>query len=158
MLIDEAIFRLLQKTIQKEGWLELPATGNSMFPYIQKGDKCRFVPCNPSSLNKGDVILFLSPSNQLIAHRLVKKMESPYIQHKFLFKGDTNLGFDQPVENFRIIGKLASVKKNHLMFTPDDVLARIWANLILKFPLISSFLRRYLIAKTKNKLKIDGVS
>ncbi|MBT2642221.1 hypothetical protein J7I80_08290 [Bacillus sp. ISL-41] len=158
MLIDEAIFRLLLRTIQKEGWLELPATGNSMFPYIQKGDKCRFVPCDPSALNKGDVVLFLSSSNQLIAHRFVKRTESQHIHNKFVFKGDTNLGFDQPVENCRLIGKLTYVKKKHVTFTSDDVMARIWAYLILAFPIISSFLRRYLNGKTNNNLKIDGVS
>lgn len=143
MLVDEATFSLLKRTIQKEGWLDLPATGNSMFPLIHHGNICRFIHCDSSSIQKGDIILFYSDSDQLIAHRFVER-KSSQAGTFFLFKGDTNLGYDHPVENGRILGRLASIQKKHMKFTPDDFGARMWSSLILKTPVFSAILRNYL--------------
>lgn len=148
MLIDIHTFTLLKKTIKKDGWLELPAYGNSMFPFIQEGNLCRFAPCKTSLLKKGDIILFYTQTGQLIAHRFVKtKMVKN--QTLFLLKGDTNLGFDQPIEEHWILGKLVSVQKKHVKITPDHLIARTWGKLILTFPALSGILRQFLNRKFK---------
>ncbi|MEH7304666.1 hypothetical protein [Neobacillus drentensis] len=148
MLIDIHTFTLLKKAINKDGWLELPASGNSMFPFIQQGNTCRFVPCKPSLLNKGDIILYYSQTGQLIAHRFV---ESKKVKDRslFLLKGDTNLGFDQPIEEHWILGKLVSVKKKQVVITSDHVLSRFWGEFILSYPILSGILRNYLNKKLK---------
>ncbi|MBT2657103.1 hypothetical protein J7E81_18040 [Bacillus sp. ISL-18] len=148
MQIDIHTFTILKKTINRDGWLELPASGNSMFPYIQKGNLCRFVPCKPSLLKKGDVILYYSQIGQLIAHRFVGTTTVKN-QSLFLLKGDTNLGFDQPIEEHWILGKLETVQKKQFNITADHFIVRIWGGLILSFPILSGVLRSYLNRKLK---------
>lgn len=142
MLIDEHTVELLKSTIEKNGWLELPAFGNSMFPLIQEGNFCRFVPFTPSSVKKGDIILYSSHDDQLVAHRFVGEKNSLY-----LLKGDTNLGFDQPVKEKQIVGKLISIQKRHLKITSDHFLAYLWGRLLLRCPVLSWILRKYLNRK-----------
>ncbi|MFD0829818.1 S24/S26 family peptidase [Neobacillus sp. M.A.Huq-85] len=146
MLIDNLTFTILKKTIDKNGWLELPAYGNSMYPFIRQGNHCRFVPCQPLSLKKGEVILFHSQDGKLIAHRFIRTKMINQQQH-FLFKGDTNLGFDQPIGEERILGRLVSVKKQHLKLSPDHISAKLWGKFILAFPGMSGILRKYLNRK-----------
>ena len=148
MLIDIHTFTLLKKTINRDGWLELPASGNSMFPYIQKGNLCRFVACKPSLFKKGDVILYYSQTGQLIAHRFVRTTTEKN-QSLFLLKGDTNLGFDQPIEEHWILGKLETVQKKHKKISADHLIVRNWGKLILAFPALSGILRNYLNRKLK---------
>ncbi|MDQ0198765.1 S24/S26 family peptidase [Neobacillus ginsengisoli] len=142
MLIDDNTFKLLRNAIKKDGWLELPSYGNSMFPFIQQGNKCKFIPCEPSLLKKGDVILFYSQAGQLIAHRFVEIKGNK--QPLFLFKGDTNLGFDQLIGEERILGKLVSVQKQRFKITPEHLIVNLWGKLILSFPALSGILRKYL--------------
>ncbi|MDQ0975388.1 signal peptidase [Neobacillus niacini] len=148
MLIDETTFKLLKSAIHKDGWLNLPAYGNSMYPYIQQGDLCRFTPCDPSLIKTGDVILFFSETGQLIAHRFVQKKT---IKNKqiFLFKGDTNLGLDQPIEAGKILGRLISIEKQNFKITSNQITARLWAKLILMVPALSGILRKLINMKYK---------
>jgi signal peptidase I len=148
MLIDETTFKLLKSAIHKDGWINLPAYGNSMFPYIQQGDLCRFTPCDPALIKKGDVILFYSETGQLIAHRFVQKKT---INNKqlFLFKGDTNLGFDQPIEEENILGRLISIEKQTIKITSNHISARLWGKLILMVPALSGILRKLINRKYK---------
>ena len=146
MLIDIHTFTLLKKTINRDGWLELPASGNSMFPYIQKGNLCRFVACKPFLFKKGDVILYYSQTGQLIAHRFVRSTTEKN-QSLFLLKGDTNLGYDQLIEENRIIGKLVTIQKQHIKFAPDHFISVLWGKLILTFPILSGILRKHLNKK-----------
>jgi signal peptidase I len=143
MLIDYSTYQLLKATIKKEGWLELPSFGNSMYPLIQQGNICRFVNCQTTLLKKGDVILFYTKTGQLIAHRLVS-IKIVKNQRFFQLKGDTNLGFDPLIGEDQILGKLVSVQKKHRIFTPEGCVARFWGKVILTFPALSGILRRYL--------------
>jgi signal peptidase I len=142
MLINEQVFQLLKSTIRKEGWLDLPAYGNSMYPFIQQGDLCRFVLVDPTLLKKGDVILFYSQTGQLIAHRFIRIHQS-----FFLLKGDTNTSYDLPVEAECILGKLVSIKKGKKQTTPNQLIPRIWASMILTFPPLSGLLQKHLNKK-----------
>jgi signal peptidase I len=146
MLIDHNTFLLLQNTIRKDGWIELPSFGNSMYPFINQGNLCRFVHCQTAYLRKGDVILFYTQTGQLIAHRLVS-IQIVNNQRIFQFKGDTNLGFDELIGEDQILGKLVSVQKKHRKLTPEGRLAKFWGGIILTFPAISGILRRYLNRK-----------
>jgi signal peptidase len=146
MLIDYSTYLLLKTTIKKDGWLELPSFGNSMYPFIQEGNLCRFVHCQTTLLKKGDVILFYTKTGQLIAHRLVS-IKIVNNQRLFELKGDTNLGFDQLIGEDQILGKLVSVQKKHRILTPEGRFARFWGKVIITFPALSGILRRYLNRK-----------
>lgn len=148
MLVDESTFKLLKIALKKDGCLELPASGNSMFPFIKQGNICSFAPFEPSSLKKGNVILFYSTAGQLIAHRFIKiKIENN--QKLFLFKGDTNIGFDPLIREEHILGKLVMVQNQLMKITPEHLIVILWEKIILSFPILSSILQKYVIRKYK---------
>lgn len=154
MLIENHAVNLLKKVIKKDGFLELPAQGNSMFPFIRQGNSCRFAPC--PALKRGDVILFYSAEGSLIAHRIVH-IQMRTQQPIYFIKGDTNLSYDQPIKEEHILGKLVSIQKQHFQITTDNVLAKVWGKMILAFPFLSGMLQRYLKLFAKTNVNI-GVS
>lgn len=124
----------------------MPAEGNSMYPFIREGEVCRFDWCEPSLLKKGDTALFLSASERLVAHRF-SHSESRNDWELYVFKGDANLGFDEPIAERQIIGKLTSIQKRHVKLKANGLIARIWGSLVLAFPLLSGLIRTYLNRK-----------
>ncbi len=143
MLFDMETIRLFKSVIGKSKYLNLPADGTSMFPLIQEGDVCRFCECDPLQLKKGDIVLFCTSTGQLIAHRFY---ESKVVDHEtlYFFKGDTNLGIDQPVVQEQIIGKLLYIQKETTILYASHLLVSIWGNFIIHFPITSGILRRYI--------------
>lgn len=129
--------------MQRHGWINLPADGNSMFPFIQKGDICKFIVCDPSRLRKGDIVLFQSSNGLLVGHRFYRVMIIDN-QIQYQCKGDTNLGTDEPIHREQIIGKLISVQKSWITFDETDVSATVWKKIIVSFPHVSAMLRKYL--------------
>lgn len=143
MLFEQKIIDLFKRNIRNYGYIDLPSEGNSMYPLIKKGNICRFVYCEPFKLIKGDIVLYYSEAGKLIAHRFchTKIVED---QRHYLFKGDTNFGFDQPVSEEQIIGKLAFIKKDKKKLWMADVSIGLWGKIVLSVPIISSILRNYL--------------
>lgn len=146
MSIDLQTLGLLKRAMKKDGFLELPADGNSMFPFIRKGEVCRFIPF--TTIKRGDVILFYARDGSLIVHRIVQIQE---LNHQLVIfpKGDTNLSCDQPIGEERILGKLASIQKKHSQISSSHILLKAWGKLILTFPVLSGILQRYLQDKLK---------
>jgi signal peptidase I len=146
MLFDSKTFIMLKKKVQSEGFIDLPAYGNSMFPLIRKGDLCRFTFSYPSKLKKGDIVLYHSVTGQLVAHRLSNAKEL-HGNPVFILKGDSNLGFDQPVEEQQIIGVLAYIQKGDKRVQMKGFSASFWGWLILSIPILSGLLRSYINKK-----------
>lgn len=146
MLFDSKTFLLLKNKVQSDGFIDLPAYGNSMFPFIRKGNLCRFTSAQPSKLKKGDIVLFHSVTGQLVAHRLfdTKELDGNRI---FILKGDTNLGFDQPIKEKQILGVLAYVQKGDKRVHMKGFSASYWGWLILSIPILSGWLRSYINKK-----------
>jgi signal peptidase len=138
----------MKEFVRNKGWIELPAHGTSMFPLIQEGDICRFSLVEPSTLKKGDILLFHSRDGKLIAHRFIKSKQADNQIH-YIFKGDTNLGHDDPINVDQIVGKLTYIKKRDFFMTEKHIIFIIWKSMILVFPILSAFLRSYL---TRRKL------
>jgi signal peptidase len=146
MLVEKGAMELITRIMAKGGSIDLPAQGDSMFPFIKKGDICTFVLCEPSELKKGEVVLFHLQPGQLVAHRFYERKLINNQQY-FIFKGDTNLGFDQPVREDEIIGKLTFIKRNKKKVSVLDLHAYAWGKLILTLPTLSIWLRSYLNRK-----------
>jgi signal peptidase len=151
MQFNEETLQLLAHVIEKNGWIDLPAQGTSMYPFIRRGDICRFISCEAASLQKGDIILFRTSEGCLIAHRFLQTMEIQQ-QTRYLFKGDTNLGRDEAVSHEQIIGKLAWIVRNKAMIHVTDITVRFWSAWILLFPFTSRVLRMYLNRKESFKV------
>ncbi|PGL70339.1 hypothetical protein [Bacillus sp. AFS055030] len=147
MQANQEIVALIKSTMSKKGWIDLPALGKSMFPYIQEGDICRFIEKKPTLLKTGEIVLFYNTNGQLVAHRLHKT----FINHdkkSFLFKGDSNLGFDEIVSESQIIGKLEYIHDRGIKNRND--FSKLYGYLVLRFPILSRLFRIYL-----DKIKIS---
>ena len=112
LVFDKETIKLLKITLKRDGFIQLPALGDSMFPLIRQDDLCQFAVCEPARLKKGEVVLFYSRTGQLVAHRFYHKKDIEGIPY-FVFKGDTNLGFDFPIQANQIVGKLTIIDKQH---------------------------------------------
>ena len=124
--------------IEKRGWIDIPASGKSMYPLIKEGDICRFVPIDSKEkLTRNDIILFLADQGQLIGHRFSHQ----YIDKKvyYIFKGDTNMLPDSPVEESQLIGKLTSIKKGHFRLVQTGMIARLWSVVCFTFPMLPRY-------------------
>ncbi|WP_416828296.1 signal peptidase I [Ectobacillus polymachus] len=130
------------KRMEKIGAVELPATGYSMFPLIKQGDICRFVSCNTENLKKGDIALFYTASGQLIAHRFYQTI-THQDKVQYLFKGDTNIRFDEPIDKEQIIGELVTIQKKRIIIDMNSRMIPIW-NQIVYVPVMSRLLRKYI--------------
>lgn len=148
MLIDQNTFLLLKSSINRDGLLELPAYGNSMYPYIKQGDKCSFTQFDLTTIEKGDVILFITKTGQLIAHRYVFS-QTIGDKNLYICKGDTNLRIDNAIEHEQILGKLVLIKKHNITLKHDQLICFFWGKLILAIPFLSEILRKYLNFKLK---------
>lgn len=156
MQFNNDTFSLFIRTIKNNGWIDLPSEGTSMYPIIQSGNVCRFVAFNSKEVKKGDILLYQSPSGQLIAHRVLRiKDKNNQIQYEL--KGDTNLSFDGPISHEQIIGKLVSINKEKKQIYMDDFPSVIWSFIITTFPIVSKMLKAYLTFKGILKVKL-GIS
>ncbi len=138
----------IQYVIDKKGWIEVPASGVSMYPLIQAGDICRFIPLNPDQIAKGDIILFLSNDGRLVGHRYHRSFIKERTLHH-TFKGDTNFQYDSPVFTSQLIGRLVRINKRAWYLDPDGLLAKSWGRLIFAFPPLPRFCKRWLSWKNR---------
>ena len=136
MLFDEQTIILFKSVIRKNEYFDLPAEGTSMFPFIQEGDLCRFCECDSLQLKKGDVALFYTNTGQLIVHRFYGRKVVDDEMY-YIFKGDTNLGIDQPVLQEQIIGKLLFIKKRKSIMYASHFSASLWRDCYHSFSILS---------------------
>ena len=140
---DNSPVAIVREVLLKRGWIDLPSCGTSMYPLIKEGDICRFSSCNSSELKNMDIILFYTPSNCFVAHRLIRIDKTRYF-----CKGDGNLGFDPPIDQRCILGKLTSIKRNDKKIDSNNLSFRVWGHFVQAVPVISTFIRMYLKRKT----------
>ncbi|MBD3843428.1 MAG: hypothetical protein IE909_16410 [Campylobacterales bacterium] len=140
---DKRIISIVREVLLKKGWIDLPSHGMSMYPLIKEGDICRFSSFNLSELKKRDVILFSTPFNSFVAHRLIQINDTSYI-----CKGDGNLEFDPPIEQSHILGKLMYIKRNDKNIHLDNFSLKVWGHFVQSVPVVSTLIRLYLKHKT----------
>jgi signal peptidase I len=142
---------LVKDLIKKQGWMDLPADGTSMYPLIKKGDICRFISHEASKIKKGDVLLFRTLSGNLVAHRLVR-IYTHHNQVMYLLKGDTNLGVDEPITETQIMGELAFIKRGKKKMNVSNPVLHAWGKVVLFFPVLSALLRSFLNKKSLERM------
>lgn len=148
MQFNSSEIHLLTTVLKKYGVIDLPAHGVSMYPLIKNGDICSFKVCNPYKLNKGDIALFISGSGQLVAHRFYRVSRENKKQ-LFLFKGDTNLGYDEPITAQQVIAKLTQIKRENKIARVTGITDKLWKHLLPIFPFFSAWIRLFLSLRSK---------
>lgn len=137
---------IAQRQLKRNGSVDIPSKGCSMFPAIRSGDVCRFVPIDGERLMMGEIVLFADDGGQLVGHRLVRITGSPR-NRRFVCKGDTNRYPDEPIARERIIGKLTHVQRSNKagrtrIIAANGSLFAAWGTIMFKFPQLSIWLRK----------------
>lgn len=143
LLGHKDIDQIIALTMEKQGWIDLPAQGMSMYPFIIEGDICRFVRIEASCMKKGDILLFRAKHDHLIAHRLsqIVMNEHPHYQ----CKGDTNVTYDEWIAQDQIIGRLIWINRHGRRIQMTNLASRTWSWAIRTLPLLSRLVQFYLV-------------
>ena len=80
------------------------ASGDSMYPSIRSGDFLNIVPCAPSELRRGDIVL-AAMKRGLTAHRIVRIIERDG-SLEIITRGDNSLRSDRPIGAADILGRV----------------------------------------------------
>jgi signal peptidase I len=93
--------------------LRIRATGRSMVPFLRGGEILTIQKIPVKSLRIGDLIFFKTKDGFPLLHRIVRKK---FNGNKLLIqtKGDALIGFDEPVTEHSILGKVCTVEKTEL--------------------------------------------
>ena len=84
------------------------ASGDSMYPSIRSGDFLDIVPCAPSQLRRGDIVL-AAMKRGLTAHRIVRIIERDGAFDgalEIITRGDNSLRSDRPIGAADILGRV----------------------------------------------------
>lgn len=144
MLHEEIRIEVCKRFLELHGWIDIRSRGYSMFPYIREGDSCRFLAlekADRSACRPGDVLLFATGDGRLIGHRLhrVERAEHAY---RYRLKGDTNLQYDEPIEDGQILGKLVWIRRGRRIRKASGFFAFVWSWSMVRFPILSWPLRK----------------
>jgi signal peptidase I len=97
---------MTQEILGRGNQLRFKAHGNSMFPFVRNGDCIIVKPETAGSVKVGDIILFRYPGGTYIVHRVIKKNG----QTSLLTRGDNMPGYDLPVPNECVLGKVTQIE------------------------------------------------
>jgi len=111
-----------EEVLDKDGELIFTNVGYSMYPLIkQREDILRIV--KSDTFNKGDIVLYLSDTNQYVLHRILKIKKD-----KVILAGDYNPFKDKPISKEQLLGKLVTITKKDgkVIDLNKDKKARKW--------------------------------
>lgn len=129
--------------IERRGRIELPSFGISMYPLIQQGNVSAFVKISPSQLRVGDICLFMTQQELMVAHRLVSISTKDGCV-AYTFKGDTSYMPDDPVTFDHIIGRFEGVKRDGIWMPANHWRAKAIGWLAMHMPKYPGIMTRYI--------------
>jgi hypothetical protein len=124
------LIHTFQALMKKNGQVNLPASGYSMYPYIIPGDICEFRPIN-GKLNEGQILLVVSDDGILYSHRLhqIIRMGSGI---KYFLRGDANPNYDASVYRSQIIGVLTELNRDGKRIDEVHWTRRLWSSIAVR--------------------------
>ena len=102
------------------------APGTSMHPTIRHGDVITVEAVAPSSLKRGDIILYRL-QDSFIAHRIVSFEEKKGYGLTFILRGDASTTCDAPVKSEQVLGKVICLERGHRSIDPYTLRVRLWS-------------------------------
>jgi signal peptidase I len=112
-LFETEALALFEDILENGLSLRVRVTGQSMTPFFRGGEILTIKKEPHHALRKGDLIFFKSSRGVPLLHRIIQKRESPDEKITFLTKGDGLIGFDEPVEYHRVLGKVSRIEKTN---------------------------------------------
>lgn len=123
-----------------EDLLFFETSGFSMWPFLRGGEKLIIKKIPADDLKIGDIILYRT-NNQLVCHRLVKKIKDRY-RYLFYVRGDNSNSPAELVRQEMFQGKVVGVVKNGKVISLTNWRTRIVSRLIIIIaPLINAAVR-----------------
>lgn len=101
---------LFQDVLSSGSFLRVRVTGRSMVPLLRGGEILTIRKVSASSLRKGDLVFFKDRDGHPVIHRIVKKQEHNDVV-TFQTRGDALIGFDRPVREEHLLGKVCKVER-----------------------------------------------
>jgi signal peptidase I len=97
---------LVEEYLTPDQTMRLRVDGDSMHPWLRKGDIVLVQCVDPGSISKGDVIVVRS-AGAFVTHRIVASgLDGWYT------KGDNALRLDRPVQPEMIVGRVVTIERN----------------------------------------------
>ena len=106
---------LAQEVIRDSGSLRLQVNGWSMLPAVRPGDTLTVESVEIRALVEGDIVLF-SQDRRLFAHRIVAKGSAA--DRGLVTQGDAMPVADPPVDEGRVLGRVAFIHRDGRCFEP----------------------------------------
>jgi len=106
-------FKLTVDLLKSGRGVRFKAPGRSMTPTIREDEMITVEPVSPSSVRKGDIILYNNETG-VIAHRVVyiEKKQGSLTPHSFILRGDASIENDKPVASGQVLGKVVSLERD----------------------------------------------
>lgn len=141
---------VVKRFMLSSGSIIVPSNGYSMYPKIRPKDECLFTPAKEEQLNAGDILLFGDEDGYLIGHRLIHIKENQS-SRLYICKGDTNIYPDEPIVFDQIVGRLSCIERRTRRARISKISSTdrgmiIWGQAIMRFPLLSFLLRKWVHA------------
>jgi signal peptidase I len=122
---EQLFIELSTELLHQGRAVRFKAPGLSMNPTIKEGETIIIQPAAPSSVRKGDIILY-SFERGFIAHRVVRILRKKGDTPSFIMRGDASDSSDCPVSAPQVLGKVISVRREGRIIDLCSKRARIW--------------------------------
>jgi signal peptidase I len=106
------IIETIKSVLESGRFVELPATGYSMFPTLRPGDRVLVKPVIKGEMPETGSIVVFRDNNQLIIHRLIKIFQNEEGNDSFEARGDSRSVCDKILPVPQITGVAISYKRN----------------------------------------------
>ena len=111
LLNNTDFLKLCDSISKKDASIRFQAKGFSMRPFIQDGDLITVSPLRNSSGRVGDVVLYKTADDRVIAHRVILKTIKDN-RTEFFIKGDASFGQPEKVDTKRVLGRITVIERN----------------------------------------------
>ncbi len=128
--LDQDDFAGLSAQILRQGGsFQFRAHGSSMTPFIRDGDLLTIEPVDAARLQPGDVALYRTHRDRVVAHRVVGRTTEGG-ELRLETRGDARLASDSPVPASRVLGRAVRVQRGDRAWRLDRgpwrLAARLW--------------------------------
>ena len=128
-LDDDAFADLSAQILRQGGSFRFRVGGSSMIPFVRDGDLLTIAPVDAADLRIGDVALYRTHLDRVVAHRVVGRAirDGELVLET---RGDARLVSDSPVPASRVLGRAVRLQRGdrvrRLDRGPWRLAARIW--------------------------------
>jgi signal peptidase I len=130
-LDDDAFAELSAEILRQGGTFQFTAHGSSMTPLIRDGDLLTIAPVDAASLEIGDVALYRTRRDRIIAHRVVGKTTQGG-ELVLETQGDARLAPDRPVPADCVLGRAVRFQRGDRGYRLDRGPWRLAAHLWIR--------------------------